>query len=902
MPRSPRYRTADSGQDTTADIAVAPEGLCARDAAAALGISERTVRRAIHRGDLRADKRSGVFVINREEIDRFGHARRGRGSRGRTPTRSALTIVRLPDRPGTTPVRPVSPHHERSSASPLPQPITSLIGRTQVVAAVREALLEHDVRLLTLTGPGGVGKTRVALQVAAECLGAFADGVVFVPLSATHHHDLIAPAVLRALGLRDAGRASLSERLMRHLQDRHLLLVLDSFEHLLPGGPLLVEWLTGARDLRILVTSRARLHLSGEVDLPIPPLDVPESGHPPLRDIVCSSSATRLFVERARAVDPAFSVTDDNAAAITAICRQLDGLPLAIELASVHSVVLPPQALLTRLERRLHLLTGGPRDQPARLRTMRDALTWSYELLTPQQQTLFRCVAVFAGGFTLPAAETVCGMPLAGGGRPTTEDGERLGRIHQPQSTSVFAGIEALVSHSLLTVDTVAGEPRYGMLDTIREYGLERLTMSEEETNVQRAHAGYFLGLTEHTEASLADAVDSLLLDRLEQEMHNLRVALAWFDRSGDTNALLRLAAALGPIWVFRSHRQEGRQWLSRARARGPTAPAWLRSKALTWEGTIAHFQGEDAADLLAESLRLCQRTGDSLGAAFALLTLGMIMLAQGDQNRAESFLERARERFQRLSHRRGAALSFFHLGLLAYGRGRPDRAAALLTEALGRHRDLADNYGVAISLNALGLVACDQGDYRRAIDSFRESLGAWRTIGTEEVLADWLAGVATLAVALGQGEWAVRLFARADALADALGYAFTPPERQRHERAAMTSRQALGDTAFDADWSAGRAASLTPTLADAEAFLATAAADLAGRDIPDPAVIATGLTPRELDVLHLLVEGKTNPEIATALFIGRQTVVTHVRHILAKLGVETRTAAVARAFQLGLV
>jgi excisionase family DNA binding protein len=893
MPRSPCHRTADSGQGTTADIAVAPEGLSARDAAAALGISERTVRRAIHRGDLRAEKRSGIFVINRAELDRFSRIRRGREARGRRSTRSALTIVRWPDRSDTTPAPPARPHQERSSASPLPQPLTSLIGRTHVVAAVRDALLERGVRLLTLTGPGGVGKTRVALQVAAECLEAFADGVVFVPLSAISHHDLVAPAVQRALGLRDAGRASVTERLVRHLRDRHLLLVLDTFEHLLPGGPLLVDWLTGAPDLRILVTSRARLHLSGEVHLPIPPLDVPESDHPPPRDIVRSSSATRLFVERARAVDPAFSVTDDNAAAISAICRQLDGLPLAIELASVHAVALPPQALLTRLERRLHLLTGGPRDQPPRLRTMRDALTWSYELLTPQQQALFRCVAVFAGGFTLPAAEMVCGP------QGSEDRGQERCLV---LLTPVLDAIEALVSHSLLTVDTVAGEPRYGMLDTIREYGLERLTRSGEETSVRRAHAGYYLSLAEHTEASLAEAVDSLLLDRLEQEMHNLRVALNWFDRSGDTNALLRLAAALGPIWVFRSHRQEGRQWLSRARARSPAASARLRSKALTWEGTIAHFQGEDAADLLAESLRLCQRTGDSLGAAFALLTIGMIMLAQGDQNRAESFLERASDRFQRLSHRRGTALSFFHLGLLAYGRGRPVRAATLLTEALGRHRDLADNYGVAISLNALGLVACDQGDQRRAIDSFRESLGVWRTIGTEEVLADWLAGVATLAVARGQGERAVRLFARADALADALGYAFPPPERQRHERAAMTSRQALGDTAFDAAWSAGRAASLAHTLADAEAFLTTAAADLAGRDMPDPAVTATGLTPRELDVLHLLVEGKTNPEIAAALFIGRQTVVTHVRHILAKLGVETRTAAAVRAFQLGLV
>ncbi|CAA9560673.1 MAG: hypothetical protein AVDCRST_MAG49-2527 [uncultured Thermomicrobiales bacterium] len=765
----------------------------------------------------------------------------------------------------------------------LPAPLAPLVGRRREITAVTALLRDGDVRLVTLTGPGGVGKTRLALSAAAAVAPEFYDGVRFVSLAPVVDPVMVVATLARAVGAREDGDRPLLERLALALGGQRLLLVLDNFEQVVEAAPLVGDLLRACPSLTALVTSRVRLRVSGEREYLVLPLGLPAFDATPTVDEATRSDAVRLFVGRAQAANPGFVVTSENVGAIAGICWRLDGVPLAIELAAARVKILSPAALLSRLERRLPLLTGGPRDAPDRQRTMRDAIAWSHDLLLAEERALFRRLSVFTGGCTVEAARAV-GDPEGDLG---VEDLDLLA---------------SLVDKSLLRlVELTDGEPRFAMLETIREFGLERLAESGEEEVTRAAHARYYLALAERTEPDIYRGRDlGRLLGALEAEHANLGAALAFLTATGDSDGALRLAGALAPFWLFHSHRGEGRRWLERA-----LDPAWraqasaaTRARALGGAATLAFTQGDyaRAGAFADENLAVRQELGDSVGIATALNLSGAVRRAQGAFDPAAACFEEALALFDAIGDPGWIALARNNLGILAHWRGDPVRAAVLLREAIALYRTAGDRYayGVAAALSDLALVTCDRGDHAGAAALFGESLARWREVGTKEGLADWLARVAVLAAASGRPDQAVRLFGAAEELRAAIGYAFEHPERARHARALVVSRAATGEEAFAAAWAAGRALSPTASTAEAMRLIATTATVGAA---PSP----YGLTPRETAVLSLMTAGQSDREIAAALSISRRTASNHVAAILAKFGVPNRAAAATQAIRLGL-
>ena len=706
-----------------------------------------------------------------------------------------------------------------SAAATLPPPPpprpAPLVGREEEVRAIVTRLHAGADRLLTLTGPGGVGKTSLALAVARAAGEVFADGVAFVPLAAVADAALVAPEVAAALGLRTAGQRPPDEVVRSALRSRRLLLVLDNLEHLPEAAVWVASLLAACPSVTVLATSRAPLRLRGEREVAVAPLAVPDPAAIPEPAGIGDLASVRLFVERAAAATPSFALTRANAAAVAAVCRRLDGLPLAIELAAARVKVLSPAELLSRLDRMLPLLTGGPRDQAARLRSMHTAIAWSHDLLNPDEQALFRRLAVFVGGFTLEAAEAIAGRGV--------EENDGLAPRLLASSPPLDL-VASLVDKSLLRrLDADAGEPRFGMLATVQEYGLEQLALAGEGAATRQAHAAWFLGLAERAWPAFRHrAGQEPWLDRLEAERGNLRAVLGWLEESGDAASLLRLAGALFWFWYIRGPLGEGRSWLGRAlAAQDADVPGAVRARGMIGAGLLAHFQGDDepARAWLEASLTHVSDLNDPWLLAFALLLLGMVAEDHGDYHLAEARFADARERFRAVGDRSNAALALTHLGVAAWGRGDIQRAMVLYEEALALQRETKDGWGISISLGYLGLLATERGEYQHAATVHRESLHLRWDAGVWEDVAASLADLAVLAAAAGREEQAARLFGAAAALREEDERQPKLPERAVFERAEACARTAMGATAFAAAEAAGRALSRKQAVAEASAF-----------------------------------------------------------------------------------
>jgi predicted ATPase/DNA-binding XRE family transcriptional regulator len=747
-----------------------------------------------------------------------------------------LAAARRPLPPDGSPAR-------TSTGSRLPAPIARLIGRGDEQREIVGLLRDERVRLLTLTGPAGVGKTRLAVAIAAGLGDAFRDGVVFVDLAPVPEPSHVIPAVATALDLTDSGAIPLEEAVRRRLASRHMLLVLDNFEHLLPAAPLLTDLLQAASEVQALVTSRAVLRLHGEREYPVTPLRIPDPDAPAAPEDVVGWDAIDLFVERAREAHPGFRLTPENAAEVAAICRRLDGLPLAIELAAARVRLLTPATLLDRLDRRFPLLTAGMRDAPPRQLTLQAAIAWSYDLLDPYHQTLLRSLAVFVGGWSLEGAETVGGF------------------VGVPDSLDALA---ALVEHNLVVRDDAGPVARYRLLETIREYALGQLLAAREEEHTRQAHLAYLLQLARENDLERLDAQMGARLARLQAEEANLLAGIGWAIER-DPAFALELLAELGYFWFLADRERVGWELHEQVLATDAGPNQHARVRVLQQAAWLAAAVGDFVAlEPLTEAARvLAERLGDARTLAYARMHQGDIAMSRGDADQAKTALEDALVQFEALDDGWGRMVCLTELGIAAQDRGDPE-AAATYFEHVGdivvKHRlpavhqahylvNLADTYrhlgrheaamdactkalrlakeGGRISVIAgaqemLGRQLLERGDFAQTAPLVAASLRVSWEMGNTWNLTPMLEVAAAVVAAGGHAESAARLFAAAAALREAMPYPLGVLERPAHERRLAQLNAALGEAAFTRAWTTGKVQSLDVSVAEARAVLAT--------------------------------------------------------------------------------
>jgi predicted ATPase/DNA-binding XRE family transcriptional regulator len=688
----------------------------------------------------------------------------------------------------------------------LPSQLTPLVGREREQALVTHLLNRQDVRLLTLTGPGGVGKTRLALQVAAGLRDRFRAGVWFVSLAPVRDPGLVLSTLAQELGIRESSSQPLSEVVRAQLQEQQLLLLLDNFEHVLAAAPLVADLLAACPLLKVLVTSRSLLHVRGEHQFEIPPLEVPAPG----LDLTRASTladlrrypAIELFAHRARAIQPTFDLTPANVGVVAAICRRLDGLPLALELAAARIRLLSAPLLLTRLEHRLALLTSGAQDMPERQQTLRSTLDWSYHLLSDAEQRLFRRLGVFVGGWTLEAAEAVC----CGAGDLGLE---------------VLAGLGSLLDKSLIQRDgNQADETHFAMLETTREYAFALLVSSDEAEALCQRHAAYYLALAEQAAPELTGLHQATWFMRLGRAYDNLRAALSWMREHHQTELGLRLAGALARFWSTRGYIGEGRDWLESLLAQtvAVEVPAAVRARACYAAGLLANTGGDQpqAALWLEQSIALFQEAKDLLGAVRALNTLGGVAYDLGDLHGAAALWEQSLAQSRAAGNLGEVARALGNLGETCYHLGDLEGAAAHHEEALVLARQAGRTDVEAYQLGDLGNVARQRGDLIRATALHQQALELKWTLGERRQIAITLEDLASIAGAAGQGERAARLLGAATAIRERIGAPQPVPERIATDKAVAEARAMLGGQAWATAFTAGHECSLEQVIAEA--------------------------------------------------------------------------------------